>query len=442
MGDFFDGLDGWVLRPGESDYDDARAAWNGMVDHRPRMIVKCASVSDVVAAVRYARDARLGIGVRCGGHAALGPAVPDDALLIDLRPLHGVQVDPERRTAVVKGGTMLGAVDRGSLPHGLATTTGSVSHTGVGGFTLGGGMGWLARQYGLACDNVLSFEVVTADGEVVRASRNEHPELYWGLRGGGGNFGVVTEFEFRLHEVDPRALLVELTFPLDAGLAVLGGWRDLSAMAPRQATFTASVSGAEVSVGYVWVGEPDQGKGLVPELRGLGRPVRERVSELTYPELQTIDDEADRHGLRQYSKCHYLATFPDAAIEAFLTRGAKDGSGEGLPGGWLEAYGGAIADVPDEETAFGHRQTLLEFGVRSPWTDPAEDADRIAVTKQVAAALEPFASGVYVNMLSDDGTDGVRRAYPPAKLARLAEVKKAYDPDNVFHLNQNIKPAP
>jgi FAD/FMN-containing dehydrogenase len=442
MGDAIDGLDGWVLRPGDAGYDDTRAAWNGMVDHRPRMIIGCVSVDDVVTAVRFARDSGLEIGVRCGGHAVLGPAVPESGLLIDLRPLRGAQVDPARRTATVKGGSLAGVVDGGTLPHGLATTTGSVSHTGIGGFTLGGGMGWLARQYGLACDNVLSFEVVTATGEVVRANSTEHPDLYWGLRGGGGNFGIVTEFEFRLHDVDPRALLAELTFPLDDGLAVLRGWRDLNAVAPRQATFTASVSGAEVSVGFVWVGDPDQGKGLLPELRGLGRPVRERVLEPTYAELQTIDDEADRHGLRQFSKDHYLSTFPDAAIEAFLYRGAGKGSGTDRPGGWLEAYGGAIAEVPDEETAFGHRQTLLEFGVRSSWTDPAEDTDRIAVTKQVAAALEPFANGVYVNMLSDDGSDGVHRAYPPAKLARLAEVKRAYDPDNVFHLNQNITPAP
>ncbi|HEX6472783.1 MAG TPA: FAD-binding oxidoreductase [Streptosporangiaceae bacterium] len=439
-----DRLDGQLLLPGEAGYDVARTVWNAMVDRRPRMIVRCASVRDVVTAVRTARELDLEIGVRCGGHGAAGLAVPEDGLMIDLSPMGGVRVDPVRRRARVRGGALLGALDRAAQRHGLATTAGNVSHTGVGGLTLGGGMGWLARQYGLACDNVISYEMVTADGEVVRAGRTEHPDLFWGLRGGGGNFGVVTEFEFRLHPVGTRTLSAEFDFPLERALPVLRGWRDLNEEAPRQATFTASVGGAGVAtVGFVWVGDPEPARRLLPALRGLGRPLAERVSEQPYLELQTRDDAAGGHHYRRYGKGHYLRRFPDEAIEAFLLRGAAGGaSSRGvLPNVGLQAYGGAIADVPDADAAFSHRGTLFEFGTGTRWTDPAEDEARMAAARRSAAALEPYASGVYVNALGDEGAAGVRRAYPPAKLARLAALKDIYDPGNVFHLNHNIRPA-
>jgi hypothetical protein len=276
-------LDGQLLLPGDAGYDDARTVWNALVDRRPAMIVRCASVADVVTAVRTARDLDLEIGIRCGGHSALGFAVPDQGVMIDLSPMGGVRVDPARRRAWVQGGALLGALDSAAQRYGLATTAGNVSHTGVGGLTLGGGMGWLARQYRLTCDNVISFQVVTADGEVVRASRHSHPDLYWALRGGGGNFGVVTEFEFRLHPAGTRALLAELSFPVSGAAAgraldALRGWRDLLSCAPRQATFTASIgSDGMVAVGFVWVGDPAQGRRLLPGLRALGRPSAERV---------------------------------------------------------------------------------------------------------------------------------------------------------------------
>ncbi|WP_214401136.1 FAD-binding oxidoreductase [Pseudonocardia lacus] len=435
-------FDGQLLRAGDPGYDEARTVWNAMVDHRPRMIVRCAGVGDVVAAVRTARDLDLEIGVRCGGHSVVGHAVPQDGLMIDLTPMGGVRVDPVRRRAWVQGGAMLGALDAQAQRHGLATTAGNVSHTGVGGLTLGGGMGWLARQHGLTCDNVESFELVTAAGEVVRVTRDEHPDLFWGLCGGGGNFGVVTEFEFRLHEVGTRALTAEYSFGLDQGAAVLRGWRDLNAEAPREATFTAGI-GADglLTVGFVWVGDPERGRRLAPRIGALGRPVAEHVVERTYLQLQRRDDATDGHALRRYWKGHFLRGFDDAAIEAFLRRGTADGTGENLPSVGLQAYGGAIDDVADADTAFSHRGTLFEYVAASPWTDPAEDSARFAVARRCAAAMEPFASGVYVNTLSDEGDAGVRRAYSADKLARLTALKSRYDPDNAFHLNHNIRPA-
>jgi FAD/FMN-containing dehydrogenase len=424
-----------MLRQGDPGYDEARTVWNAMVDRRPRIIARCASAADVAAAVRAARDLGLEIGVRCGGHSVLGLAVPDDGLMIDLTPMGAVRVDPARRRAVVQGGALLGALDRAAQRHGLATTAGNVSHTGVGGLALGGGMGWLARQYGLACDNVVSYQVVTADGRLLRASGTQHPDLYWGLRGGGGNFGVVVEFEFRLHPAGTRALVAERTFGAGHAAAALRGWRDLAADAPRPATFTASVRDGRATVGFVWVGDPQRGRRLAAELDALGEPLTRHVAETSYLELQRRDDTPQGHARRRYWKGHYLHALPDDAIDALLVHG------ENIPTVSLQAYGGAIADAPDDATAFGHRGTAFEYVAATSWTDPAQDQARMGAARQCAAAMTPFASGAYVNTLSDEGAEGVRRAYPAHKLARLVAVKDAYDPDNAFHLNQNIPPS-
>jgi FAD/FMN-containing dehydrogenase len=452
-------LDGHVLLPGDPGYDEARLVWNAMIDRRPRLIVRAASVDDVVVTVGMARDLDLELGIRCGGHSVVGQAVPEDGLMLDLTPFGAVRVDAAERLAWVQGGALLGALDDAAQVHGLATTAGNVSHTGVGGLTLGGGMGWLARRYGLSCDNVESFEMVTAAGEVVRASATENAELFWGLRGGGGNFGVVTEFVFRLHPVGTEALLVELSFPTSvAGAAdVVRGWRDLSATSPRAATFTAGITTDDAgqgvaTVGYVWVGDVDEGLSVLPALRALGPAagvtLSERVEPMSYLALQRIDDTVRGHEKRRYWKGHYLQSLPDEAIDALLTRGVpvgsdgSDGSAALLPNVSLQAYGGAIVEVPDEATAFSHRGTVFEFVASNGWTDPAEDGPRMAAARRCAAAIEPYATGVYVNALSDEGDQGVQRAYPPAKLARLVALKNRYDPHNLFHLNHNIHPSP
>ena len=451
------GFQGQVLLAGQGGYHEARRVWNAMVDRHPALIARCASPADVAAAVGFARAHGLEIGVRGGGHSVLGLSVPEGGLMLDLTPMGSVSVDPDQGRAWVGGGALLGALDRASQRFGLATTAGNVSHTGVGGLTLGGGMGWLARRHGLACDNVTRFQLVTADGERLVASEAEHPELLWGLRGGGGNFGVVTEFEFTLHRVGTAALLVELFYRLEDAPAALRRWRGLLAEAPRQATLTAWVGTTgpwpllpaalwgrpAASVGYVWVGDPDQGRKLLAALRdGTPPPVAERVQRLSYLELQTMDDQTHRPGrLRRYWKGHYLRDLDDAAIAAFLSRGA-DGDGDPglLPSGSLQSYGGAIAEVADEETAFGHRDALVEFVAVAGWTDPAQDQAQMAAARRYGAVVEPFASGVYVNDLTDEGHQGVRRAYGADTLARLAGLKDRYDPGNVFHLNHNIRP--
>ncbi len=392
-------LQGQILTPDDDAYDGARRVWNGMVDRRPAIIVRCAGPSDVTAAVRFGSRTGLEIGVRGGGHGVAGHAVPDGGLMVDLSLMKAVRVDPDRRRAWVQGGAMLGALDQASQEFGLATTAGNVSHTGVGGLTLGGGMGWLARRFGLACDNVESYEVVCADG--------------------------------------------------------MRRWRHLLPDAPPQATFTASAGTAGdwpflqsehrglpvVYLGYVWIGDPEDGRRLLPALRTVP-PIGERIRTLTYVELQRIDDSPQGHSRRRYWKGHYLRELSDEAIDAFVSRGSPDGNGdpELLASGDLQAWGGAIAAVGDDESAFSHRDALVEFVARAGWPEADEDNDRIATARRYGAAMEPFASGAYVNDLTDEGEAGVRSAYGPSKLAGLAALKARYDPGNLFHLNHNIRP--
>ena len=450
------GFAGETILPGDAAYDEHREVWNAAVDRRPGVIARCGSVDDVVAALRHGRERGLDIAVKCGGHSVMGMSVPDGGVMIDLSPMNQVRVDPERRRAYVQGGSLLRNLDRAAEAHGLATTAGNVSHTGVGGLTLGGGMGWLARQFGLACDNVAAYTVVTADGRVVRAAADEHPDLYWGLRGGGGNFGVVTEFEFRLHPTSGRVLMVDLTYDAADAVTPVRTWRDMLAKAPREAMLTADATNAPldppatgargrpiVNVGFVWSGEPEAGRAYLETFRrAFDATAEESVSEMRYIELQSAFDDHNRSGLRRYSTGHYLPAFSDAAIDAFLSRGREPGAPEPdwslMPATGFQAYGGAIAEVGDEEAAFSFRDTVLEWVAGATWSDPDEDAERMANARAWGSALAPFGSGTYVNVIAEAGQ--VRRAYRDAKFARLAELKRAWDPDNVFHLNHNIRP--
>jgi len=434
--------DGLVLEPGDDGYDEARTVWNAMIDRRPRVIVRCATSHDVSEAVRYAAANDLPIGVRCGGHAISGHAVPEDGVMIDLRPMSTVTVDPVARRARAQGGALLGTLDRAAQAHGLATTAGNVSHTGVGGLTLGGGMGWLARRLGLACDNVTSFELVTASGEVLRADAGHHPDLFWALRGGGGNFGVVTEFEFDLSPEPGAALSAEFRLAADADAAAtaMRRWRDLGVGVDRRATWNATIDGPNLSLGFVWVGDPVDGTALADrldrQLSATGVQLERVVQPLTYLELQTREDDVEGHAWRRYWKGHYFTELGDSVIDAILARDAAD-----LPNVSLQAYGGAIADVAAADTAFARRRTAYEFVAARKWEDPADDERFMAAARRYASTLDQYADGAYVNALSDDGAPGVRRAYPEPHLTRLSEIKRTYDPANRFHLNHNIAPA-
>jgi len=447
---------GEIVLPGDAAFDGHRSVWNAMVDRRPAIIARCESATDVAAALAFGRAEGLEIGVKGGGHGVAGHCVPEGGLMVDLAPMGSVEVDVEARRARVGGGALLGSLDRATEPHGMATTAGNVSHTGVGGLTLGGGMGWLARQFGLACDNVASFTVVTADGDIRVASESENQDLFWALRGGGGNFGIVTEFEFRLHPITHRALVSELIFVPGQSLDPIRRWRELLPDSPRPATLTLDLwtpkSTADlpptligrplVSIGFVWVGEMGEARAYHAKFLGaIGRPTLENVDEMSYVELQSSGDAAHVHGTRRYSSGHDLVELSDEAIEAFLSRGADDGADpQVLPNSGFQNYGGAIGEVPDDASAFSQRDTLVEWYAGQGWTDPAEDDARLAAARAAGAAMAPFASGVYVNVLADEGESGVRRAYRPEKLARLRELKRRYDPDNVLHLNQNIRP--
>jgi FAD/FMN-containing dehydrogenase len=452
------GFTGEVISPGDDAYDTHREVWNAIVDRRPSVIARCTSADDVAAAIRFGRESDLEIAVKCGGHSILGLSVPEGGLMIDLTPMSAVRVDPTTQRAFVQGGSLLRNLDRAAEQFGLATTAGNVSHTGVGGLTLGGGMGWLARQFGLACDNVAAYTVVTADGETVRASADENTDLFWGLRGGGGNFGVVTEFEFRLHPISGRALSVDLYFEPSEAIAALRVWRELLVDAPRQAMLTSEAMTAGdaaflpaglrgqplVTVGYVWVGDMDEARAYLPTMREVGQPVAERINEMSYVDIQSRSDANHYHGKRQYSKGNYLPTLTDAAIEAYVSRGVADGTQPDwsrIPSGEFQAHGGAIADIGYDEAAFAHRETLVEWILSAAWVDAGEDQERTAAARAYGAALEPFASGMYVNMIAEEGQAGVRRAYDEDKLVQLRRLKRRFDPDNVFHLNHNIRPA-
>jgi FAD/FMN-containing dehydrogenase len=446
---------GDLILPGEGPYEEARRVWNARIDRRPAVIARCTCTSDVVAALRVGRAHGLEVAVRGGGHGLAGYGVADGAITIDLSGMRAVDVDASAGSASVEGGCLLSDVDRATQRYGLAVPSGLVSHTGVAGLTLGGGVGWMSRKYGLACDNLLSAQVVTAAGDVVVASEDRDADLLWALRGGGGNFGIVTSFEFRLHPVGPMVASGAGFYAIQDGPAVLKGFRQLTQDASDETTWIASIWDAEhdsflpddhhgkpvVALVFAHVGRPEEGLALGRHLESIARPIAQDVGLVSYTDLQASKDEGWRHGMRQYWRAHHLTELPDAAIEVFLTRGLR--SSEESPGisGSLQALGGAIRGVSDQATAFSQRDAAFDFMSTTTWTDPDEDDERRAQARQFGDAMAPFSRGVYVNNLGIEGDDRVRAAYGPEKYAHLATLKRRYDPDNVFHLNQNINPA-
>ncbi|QKV79267.1 FAD-binding oxidoreductase [Amycolatopsis sp. Hca4] len=450
-------LSGAVLTDGDAGYDDARSVWNGEIDRRPAVVVRPAGPQDVATALAYAREAGLDVSVRGGGHNFGGAAVVDGGLCLDLSSLDAITVDPDARTARCGGGTTWAQLDAATQAYALAVPGGTVSHTGVGGLTLGGGFGWLTGKHGLSCDNLLSAEVVTADGEILRASAGEHPDLFWALRGGGGNFGVVTEFEFRLHPVGPIVHLGLFFYGLDDGAAVLRHARELLPALPGAlGVLVAGLNAPPAPFvpeafhfrpGYAVLiagfdGE-EQHVEAVEAARSGPAPLFEFVSPIPYVELQRLIDGAAPWGILGYEKAAFAEEFTDDVIDViadFLPR--KSSPMSIMP---IFALRGAFAEAGDDDTAFGgSRRTCLAGNVAAISAEPEPFATDRAWVREFWAALAPLSAnaGGYVNFMAEYEADRVRTSYGPEKYARLARIKAVYDPRNVFHHNANIPPAP
>ena len=446
---------GTVIVPGDADYESARRTWNHAIDRYPAMIVRCTGTADVVAAVRFARSEGLPIAVRGGAHSLAGFSTCDDGLVIDLSNMHAVHVDARAGRARAQGGTTWKQFDRETQFYGLATTGGLVSSTGLGGLTLGGGIGHLVRKHGLSCDNLISAELVSADGHVVRAAAHENPELFWALHGGGGNFGVVTSLELAVHPVGPTVLGGPIFYPGDEAAQVISGWREAMADAPDELSsminLTAapplpflpeSVHGSRIAVVLAcYAGDIDKGEAAVAALRRLGNPIADLLAPIPYVALQQLFDPLlEPRGAANYFTSRFLDGVPEAAVNTLLEAHGRSA----LPPTSCELHvyrlGGAMSRVGEDSTAFAHRGSPFLLEVTARTQDPADFPSIVEWARRSREDMSKFGSGQYVNFTGEGGAE--RAAYPPQTYARLAEVKRRYDPDNVFRFNQNISPAP
>lgn len=445
-------FNGELILPGDAGYDGARVVWNGIADRYPAIVARCKGSADVIAALRFAREHELVVAVRGGGHSIAGFSTCDGGMVIDLSPMRGVSVDPKQRVARVEGGALLGQLDEAAQAFGLACPVGVVAHTGVAGLTLGGGMGRLQRRYGFTIDNLLSIDIVTADGEMLHVSDSENDDLFWGVRGAGANFGVVTAFEFRLHPVGPAVVQGMVAHPAERAREVGALFAELAASAPEElmlqmgfaratgaAPFSPEMAGRLVAVigathsGSVEAAERD----LRPLRKALG-PIADTFATKPYLSVQKIYDEEMPWGRRFYMKSGFMPALPQEAIDICVERVA-DNPGDCSIGLW--AQGGAIARVPEEAMAFTGREAPFWVGVEALWDDPKLDDAHIGWGRAAMGALKPFTGrGHYVNDVVESGDDVVRAIYGDAKYQRLRALKRAYDPDNVFRLNQNIRP--
>jgi FAD binding domain/Berberine and berberine like len=439
LDDLRSALHGQVLCPGEANYDTSRRIYNAMIDRRPTLIARCAGAADVVRCVKFARAERLEVSVRGGGHNVSGKAV-GEGLMIDLSPMKGVRTDLRLRTAQAEAGLTLADLDRDCQRFGLATPLGIVSATGIAGLTLGGGIGWLGGKHGLACDNLLSADLVTADGSLLTVSPEEHPDLFWAVRGGGGNFGVVTSFEYRLHEVGP-VLGGAVAWPLAQAGRVLRFYDEFARGCPdslsANARFGVAPDGTPIlGVGVVWVGRLDEGERLLKPLRSCETPLVDAIQPMSYVDLQRCSDAVYPFGRRHYWKAGFLRRLGSDAIEVLTHFAATCPSPYASIG--LQQMHGAAARVPPTETAFAHRHEQWECMMLGQWEKPEDDERCIRWTRELYAAMEPHLEhAVYVNSLGADEPERVRTAYG-SNYDRLSAIKARYDPDNFFRANQNV----
>jgi FAD/FMN-containing dehydrogenase len=453
VGELKDGFGGEVVLPGDGAYESARKIWNAMIDKRPALVARCSTTSDIVRSVNFARDNKFVLAVRGGGHNIAGSAICDDGIVVDLSQMKTANVRPDARRVTIEGGATLADLDAATQAYGLAVPLGINSTTGVAGLTLGGGFGWLSRKYGMTVDNLESAEVVTATGEVVRASATQQPDLFWALRGGGGNFGVVTHFEFRLHPVGPDLLSGLIVYPFSEAKSVLQRYRDFIAKAPDELSvwvvlrkapplpfLPPEVHGKEIiALAILYAEDPKRGQALIEPLRTFGTVLGEHVGVQPYTAWQQAFDPLLAPGARNYWKSHNFSTIKDGLIDVVMEYVAK------LPSPQCEiffgAIGGATTRPAPDSAAYAHRDAQFVMNVHGRWEDAADDKRCIAWARDYFKASAPFASGgVYVNFLTADEGDRVRSAYGQ-NYDRLARIKREYDPDNLFHTNQNIGPA-
>ena len=443
---------GSVLQPGDDDYDAARSLWNAMVEKYPDGIVQCTGPADVIAAIDFAREHELPLAVKGAGHNVAGNALCDEGVVIDLSQLSSVRVDPVAKTARVGPGATLADVDHETQAFGLATPLGFVSETGIAGLTLGGGFGWLSRKYGLTIDNLRSVDVVTADGELVHASETENPDLFWGIRGGGGNFGIVTSFEFNLHEVGPEILAGLLVYPASDARSIVQHWRDFVADAPDELSVWVLAATAPpfpfipeeyhgrtiIAVVPVYVGDPTTGTALLEPLSQHGEPVADNVASRSYTAWQQYFDPANTSGARNYWKSLNFAAISDEVIDTCLEYGLELPTPETKLG--IAHLGGATTRVGSDETAYPHRDAEFVVNITARWDDPAHDDECIEWASDAHAALAEYSTaGTYVNFISEEA--GEEQFAYRENYERLATLKATYDPENVFQRNQNVKPA-
>ncbi len=451
--EFGNALQGELVLPGDAGYDTGRRVWNGMIDRHPAMIAYCADAGDVIKSVQFAKTHGLLAAVRSGGHNVAGNSVCDGGIVIDLSRMKGIEVNAASRIVRAQAGLTWGELDRATQAYALATTGGIVSRTGIAGLTLGGGIGWLMRKFGVTCDNLLSVNMVTAEGRLVTASAEKNQDLFWGVRGGGGNFGIVTEFVYRLHEVGPAVLAGSVYYPASKCREVLRFYRDYIATIPDELTtmfayMAASpnpalyklLNGGPVTAIHVcYTGPMEKGDKVLKPLRQFGPPLLDAIRQMPYVELQSMLDPGAPPYQLNYWKSSHLKSLSDEAIDMLARCSAAITSP--LSQVHLQHMGGAVQKTGEDEMAFSHRDALCALNIVTKWAEPRESEKHIQWTRDFEAAMRPFSTGgVYVNFLGEEGEDRVRAAYGPAKYVRLVALKKKYDPTNFFRMNQNIKP--
>lgn len=445
--DFQPNLRGQLIRPGDDSYDQARKIWNAMIDNKPGLIVRCAGVADVINSVNFARTNNLLVAVRGGGHNVAGNAISNGGITIDLSRMKGVYVEPQKRTARAEAGLTWGEFDHETQAFGLATTGGTISTTGIAGLTLGGGIGWLMGKHGLSCDNLISVDIVTASGNRLTANAAENADLFWGVRGAGPNFGVITSFEFHLHPVS-QVLGGLLIYPIEKAREVLRFYREFISTAPDElgtmAVLQTSPEGQPVTaIGLCYNGPIEAGQQALAPIRAFGPPAADQVAPMPYTVLQSLLDAGFPAGFQNYWKSNFLKDLSDDAIDVVVDHFAKTPSPNSVV--LIEQLGNAVNRVGQDITAFNHRQARFNLLVLGMWEDVATNDTNIEWVRTLWDAMQPFSSGgVYVNYLgqtSDEGDERVKAAYGPAKYERLVAIKNKYDPTNLFRLNQNIKPT-